>query len=239
MNNTKFNISVLYFNETRTITINNNTKIGEFVKKCLDIYDISINMISGIYFYYRYGKDFHFWYLFDIASGQLIKNKTEIIDYISCPHNEKRIIPGFFDKIYSINDTILADIKKSYQNIEQKQTVDSVLVELSKDRNAKFVSNIIKEIENEIDDYLLEFPEDKQVEAFWEPVKAKMMSIPYTKKRLTALRKIWKQYKQEKDWKKLIKDLTDFVWEKGVHVKEKIEPFDISKLKLVVADFVS
>jgi len=61
----------------------------------------------------------------------------------------------------------------------------------------------------------------------------------YTKKRLTALRKIWKRYKNDKDWKKLIKNLTDFVWEKGVHIKEQIEPFDINKLKLIVADFVS
>jgi superfamily II DNA or RNA helicase len=197
------------------------------------------NKISGIYFYYRYGKDFHFWYLYDVSSGQIIKNKTEIVDFFACHHNEKRVIPNFFDKIYDINEIILEDIKKSYQNIEQKQTVDSVLVELSRDRNAKFVSKIIKEIENEIDDYLLEFPDDKQIEGFWEPVKNKLMSIPYTKKRLTALRKIWKRYKNDKDWKKLIKNLTDFVWEKGVHIKEQIEPFDINKLKLIVADFVS
>jgi len=197
------------------------------------------NKISGIFFYYRYAKDFHFWYLSDIASGQIIKNKTEIVDFISCQHNEKRVIPDFFDNIYDINDTIISDIRKSYQNIEQKQAVDSVLVELSKDRNAKFVSKIIKEIENEIDDYLMEFPDDKQIEGFWEPVKNKLMAIPYTKKRLTALRKIWKHYKNDKDWKKLIKELTDFVWEKGIHIKEQIEPFDINKLKLIVADFVS
>ena len=46
-------------------------------------------------------------------------------------------------------------------------------------------------------------------------------------------------YKKDKNWKKLIKSLTDFVWEKNIHIKEQLEPFDISKLKLVVADLVS
>lgn len=197
------------------------------------------NKISGIFFYYKYGKDFHFWYLYDLASNQFIKNKTEIVDYIACPVREKRVIPNFFEKIYELNALILDDIKKSYQNIEQKQTVDSVLVELSKDRNAKFVSKILMEIEKEIDDYLMEFPDDKQIEEFWEPVKNKLNSIAYTKKRLSALRKIWRDYKKNKDWKMLIKNLTDFVWEKQVQAKENVEPFDTGKLKLIVADFVS
>jgi len=194
---------------------------------------------SGIFYYYKYGKDFHFWYLYDITTGNLIKNKTQIIDFIGCPPEEKRNIPNFFDRIYEINEIILEDIKKSYKNLEQKQTVDSILVELSRDRSARFVSKIIMEIEQEIDDYLLEFPEDKQIENFWEPVKNKLISIPYTKKRLSALRKLWRIYKKDQNWKRLIKNLTNFVWEKGVYLKEPIEPFDNSKLKLVVADFIS
>jgi len=197
------------------------------------------NKISGIFYYYKYGKDFHFWYLYDVTTGELIKNKTQIIDFIACPPHEKRDIPDFFDRIYEINDLILEDIKKSYKNLEQKQTVDSILVELSRDRSAKFVSKIIREIEQEIDDYLLEFPEEKQIEEFWEPVKNKLISIPYTKKRLSSLRKIWRTYKKDQNWKRLIKNLTDFVWEKGVHVKEPIDPFDSNKLKLVVADLIS
>jgi len=197
------------------------------------------NKISGIFYYYKYGKDFHFWYLYDVTTGELIKNKTQIIDFIACPPHEKRDIPDFFDRIYEINNLILEDIKKSYKNLEQKLTVDSILVELSRDRSAKFVSKIIREIEQEIDDYLLEFPEEKQIEEFWEPVKNKLISIPYTKKRLSALRKIWRTYKKDQNWKKLIKNLTDFVWEKGVQVKEPIEPFDSNKLKLIVADLIS
>ena len=154
--------------------------------------------ISGIFFYYKYGKDFHFWYLYDIVSGQLTKNKTEIVDYVACPLHEKRVIPDFFEKIYEINGLILDDIKKSYQNIEQKQAVDTGLVELSRDRNAKFVSKIIKEIETEIDEYLIEFPEDNQIEGFWEPAKNKLVSIAYTKKRLSALRKIWRTIRKIK-----------------------------------------
>lgn len=197
------------------------------------------NEISGIFYYYKYGKDFNFWYLYDVTTGELIKNKTQIIDFIACPPHEKRDIPDFFNRIYEINNLILEDIKKSYKNLEQKLTVDSILVELSRDRSAKFVSKIIREIEQEIDDYLLEFPEEKQIEDFWEPVKNKLISIPYTKKRLSALRKIWRTYKKNQNWKRLIKNLTDFVWEKGVQVKEPIEPFDSNKLKLIVANLIS
>jgi len=197
------------------------------------------NKFSGIFYYYKYGKDFHFWYLYDIKNNELIKNKTQIIDFISCGPQEKRYIPDFFDKIYEINQIILEDIEKSYKNLEQKQTVDSILVDLSRDRGARFVSKIIMEIEQEIDDYLLEFPEDKEIEKFWEPVKNKLISIPYTRRRLSVLRKIWRGYKKHKNWKKLIKDLTDFVWEKGTVIRRPIEPFDSSKLKFVVADLIS
>ncbi|NVM53144.1 MAG: hypothetical protein HWN66_05535 [Candidatus Helarchaeota archaeon] len=197
------------------------------------------NRISGIFFYYKYGKDFHFWYLFDVVNNRLLKNKTQIIDFIACPSNEKRFIPNFFDKIYEINSSIIQDIKKSYKEIEQKETVDTTLVELSRDRSTKFVSKIIREIEHEIDDYIIEFPEEKHIEEFWEPVKNKLISIPYTKKRLSDLRKKWRGYKKDKNWKKLIKKLNDFVWEKGIKVKAPIEPFDSNKLKLIVADLIS
>lgn len=195
--------------------------------------------VAGIFYYYKYGKDFHFWYLYDISTGEFLTNKTQIIDFIACPPNKKRVIPNFFDKIYEINKFVVDDIKKNYQNLEQKLTVDTKLDELSKDRTTKFVSKIIIEIENEIDEYLLEYPDDKQIEEFWEPVKSKLLSIPYTKKRLSVLRKIWRVYKKNQDWKNLIKQLTDFVWEKEVQTLAKIEPFDPNKLKLIVADLVS
>ena len=113
------------------------------------------------------------------------------------------------------------------------------MVELSRDRGTKFVGKIIKEIEHEIDDYLTEFPEDKQIEEFWEPIKNKMLSVPYTKRRLRDLRRIWRAYKKEKDWKKLMRNLNDFLWEKGIRKKEPVGPFNKNLLKLVVIDLIS
>jgi superfamily II DNA or RNA helicase len=200
---------------------------------------LRIKKISGIFFYYKYGNDSHYWYLYDVTNGELKKSKTEIIDFIACPPEEKRVIPDFFEKIYEINRSIVEDIEKSFKEIEQKQTTDSILVELSRDRSTKFVGRIVAEIEHEIDDYLTEFPEDKQIEEFWEPIKNKMLSIPYTKKRLRELRRIWRNYKKEKDWKKLMKNLNDFLWEKGIRKKEPVGPLNRDLLKLVVIDLVS
>jgi len=195
--------------------------------------------ISGIFFYYKYGNDFHFWYLYDVTTGSIITNKTEIIDFISCKPNKERVIPNFFEKIYEVNKIIVEDIERSYKEIELSQTQDSKLKELSKSRSTKFVKNMITEIELQIDSYLNEFPDDNSIEKFWEPIKNKLISIPQTKKRLQVLRKIWRQYKKDNNWKKRIKELNNFLMEKGVFKKTIIEPFDKSKLRLITIDFIS
>jgi len=195
--------------------------------------------ISGIFFYYKYGNDFHFWYLYDVNTGSIITNKTEIIDFISCKPNKERVIPNFFEKIYEVNKIIIEDIERAYKEIELSQTQDSKLKELSKSRSTKFVKNMITEIELQIDSYLNEFPDDDSIEKFWEPVKNKLISIPQTKKRLQILRRIWRQYKKDNNWKKMIKELNNFLMEKGIFKKTVVEPFDKSKLRLITIDFIS
>src|SRR3990170_2417071 len=49
--------------------------------------------IKGIFFYYKYGDDFHFWYLYDLIKDEKVTNKTKILDYISCLPEERRVIP--------------------------------------------------------------------------------------------------------------------------------------------------
>jgi len=195
--------------------------------------------ISGIFFYYKYGNDFHFWYLYDVSTGSIITNKTEIIDFISCKQNKERVIPDFFEKIYEVNKIIVEDIERAYKEIELSQTQDSKLRELSKSRSTKFVKNMIAEIELQIDSYLNEFPDDDSIEKFWDPVKNKLISMPPAPKRLQVLRKIWKQYKKDNNWKKMIKELNNFLMEKGIFKKTVIEPFDKSKLRLITMDFIS
>jgi len=41
------------------------------------------------------------------------------------------------------------------------------------------------------------------------------------------------------DWKKMIKELSDFLIGKEIFNKTGVEPFDKSKLKLVTIDFIS
>lgn len=195
--------------------------------------------ISGIFFYYKYNSDFHFWYLYDIKKDAIITNKTDILEFINCKPKEERIIPNFFDKVYEVNKIVVEDIERLYKEIELSYTQDSKLKELSKSRSTKFVKNMINEVELQIDSYLNDFPDDDSVEKFWEPVKNKLISIPQTKKRLQALRRIWRQYKKDDDWKKMITELGKFLIEKGMFKKTAIEPFDKTKLKLISVDFIS
>lgn len=197
------------------------------------------NNISGIFFYYRYENDFHFWYLYDVNTGSLITNKTEIIEFISCKEGEARVIPDFFEKVYDVNEEIIEDIERTYKEAELSQMQDSKLKELSKSGSTKFIKDMITEVELKIDSHLREYPGDDSIEKFWEPVKDKLVSTPQTKRRLHDLRKIWRQYKKDGDWRGLVKKLDNLLIDKGVFRKSVIEHYDRSKLKLVTIDFVS
>ncbi|PKP60888.1 MAG: hypothetical protein CVT88_01665 [Candidatus Altiarchaeales archaeon HGW-Altiarchaeales-1] len=197
------------------------------------------NKISGIFFYYKYNNDFHFWYLYNINSGTIINNKTEMVDYISCQQKEERVISNFFEKIYEVNNIIFENIERTYTEIYLSQTQDPKLKELSKSSSTLFVKKMIEEVEYQISCYLNEFPSDDSIEKAWEPVKNKLISLPPTKKRLQELRKMQRQYKKDNNWKRLIKDLNKFLMEKGIFKKITIEPFDKSKLQLITIDFIS
>lgn len=196
--------------------------------------------LNAIFFYYKYGEDYHLWYLYDMVNGEIIKNKTKILSYISCPPNEPRVIPDFFDEVYKINGKILAEIEASYREVEQRKLVDTSLVEITSDRSKKFISDIIREIDLQIDNYLLEFPEEREIEKLWEDTKDKLLKISLTKRRLQEIRSLWRNYKNSQiNWKKFIKELSDFLEDKKFIYSEEIEPFDPKKLKLVVIDFIS
>jgi hypothetical protein len=97
---------------------------------------------------------------------------------------------------------IAKDIELSYKEMEQVERVDTQLGKIARDRSTKFVKHIIAEIERNIDDYLMEFREEKEIVTRWEATREKLLSMPHTKKRLRLLRKLWIEYKQGKDWKK-------------------------------------
>lgn len=195
---------------------------------------------KGIFLYYKYGGDFHFWYLYDLATGEMLKNKTKILDYISCPPDEARVIPDFFDKIYEINTAIVSDIESAYKELEQKKNVDSPFGEFTIDRSKKFVADIIREIDSLIEEYLLDFQEDKEIEKRWEALKTRLLKISLTKKRLQNLRGVWRNYKNNhKNWKRLLKDISEFLEGKLLIEKEGLPPYNPDLLKLIAIDFVS
>ena len=196
--------------------------------------------IKGIFFYYKYGDDFHFWYLCDLTTGEMIKNKTKILDYIACPPEEVREIPDFFERVYEVNREIQRDIEATYKEAEQKEAVDSALGELIADRSKKFVTSIIREMDIRLDEYLFDFPEDKEVEEKWEGIKEKLLSVSLTKRRLQQVRGIWRNYKNNhKDWKRFLKDLSEFLEGRLSLEREGIPPYDSNLLKLITIDFIS
>ena len=195
--------------------------------------------IRGIFFYYKYSDLFHFWYLYDIERERFLTNKSEIIDFISCPPNEKRVIPEFFQKVYEINNLVIRKIEESYKEFEQEQKVDTELVRIVKDRSSRFIRDIIKEIEICIDEYLSEHPEDRDIVLLWDTTRNKLLTISLTKRRLQILRKMWRNYKKSGNWKKLISEIWNFVKQLSSKRRIEIPPFERSKLKLVAIDFIS
>ncbi len=195
--------------------------------------------IKGIFFYYKYGDDFHFWYLYDFIKDERITNKTRIMDFISCSTEERRVIPDFFERVYDISREIIRDVEESYKEVEQQETVDSVFIELNRDRSKKFIATIIREMELRMDEYLLDFPEDKETEKRWEEIKSRLLAISLTKKRIRSLRSLWNNYRNNhKNWKRLLNDLSEFLEGKQAVEREEIMPYNPELLKLIAVDFV-
>jgi len=51
MNILRYNIDVVYDNQVRTITVNSSLYINEVIRRILNVYDVSIYDVAGIYFY--------------------------------------------------------------------------------------------------------------------------------------------------------------------------------------------
>jgi len=199
-----------------------------------------IKEIRGIFYYYKYGEDFHFWYLYDFETSEFIKNKTKILDYIACQEEEKRVIPDFFDEVYRINKLVVQDIENTHKILELQEQ-DAPTKDFSKDRRSSFINKMIHEVEMELDDYLMEFPEDDEIRAKWDITLEKLRALHPTPKRLREIRRIWRHYKEHKNWKKLVFDLKEYT-KKLTNFEAKddqLEPFDPNKLRLICIDFIS
>lgn len=201
---------------------------------------LETHKIKGIFYYYKYSEDFHFWYLYNFNEGIMLKNKTEILDFIICKEKEGRVIPDFFKKVYEINKLIVEDLEDTYKQLEQKEEDPSTKI-FFRDRRSRFINSLIHDVEFELDNYLIEFPEDEEIRELWEVTLEKLREFHQTPQRLRKIRRIWRNYGQHKNWKKMVIDLNDYIKELSYFEDDKdaLKPFDINKLKLICLDFIS
>ena len=197
--------------------------------------------IRGVFYYYKYGEDFHFWYLYDFTNSEFIKNKTKILDFIACKEDEGRVIPNFFDEVYQINKLVIQDVESTHKTLELQEQ-DAPTKDFSKDRKSSFINRMIHEVEMELDDYLLEFPEDDEIRDKWDNTLERLRALNTTPRRLRELRRIWRGYSNHKNWKKLVSDLDNYMYglpNIGNAEDTELEPFDPRKLRLICIDFIS
>jgi len=184
----------------------------------------------GIFFYYKYADDNHLWYLYDLSTGEIINNKTTIMKYISCPEKEPRIIPLDIDE-FEIHEKIREQIKTFFS-----ESLITSKIRTSAGRMEKSLRDLRDEL-----DYIKTDVLDKDDFAYKkiDIIISYLQSIPWTKKRMQIIRRIWKNYKENNNWSDLLTQLDKFLKDKSIIETESWEEFDESKLKLICVQFIS
>ena len=188
--------------------------------------------IRGIFFYYKYDEDYHFWYLYDAINDKYLTNKTEILDFISCKKETPRIIPEDLD-IFEIHNKVRDEIKKAFS-----ENLIATYVRPQQGKMEKTLRDMREELDYIIREYIEE--EDPRVSTI-ENIINSLNNITLTRKRKSELRRIWKNYKDSKNWHILIEELYDFFKDKPINNEREEETikFEEEKLKLICADFIS
>lgn len=184
----------------------------------------------GIFFYYKYAEDYHLWFLYDILNKEFITNKTEILNFVSCNSDEPRVIPEDVD-VFEVHRKVRAEIEKFFS-----EGLITTHVRTVHGRVEKFLADMRDELDLIKEDYL-----DAN-----DPLRDKTSSyinslnnIALTKKRMQNLRRIWRDYKNSKNWHILMSELGSFLEEKAVIEVPESEKFDETKLQLICVDFIS
>ena len=188
--------------------------------------------IRGIFFYYKYDEDYHFWYLYDAINDKYLTNKTEILDFISCKKETPRIIPEDLD-IFEIHNKVRDEIKKAFS-----ENLIATYVRPQQGKMEKTLRDMREELDYIIREYIE--GEDPRVSTI-ENIINSLNNITLTRKRKSELRRIWKNYKDSKNWHILIEELYDFFKDKPINNEREEETikFEEEKLKLICADFIS
>lgn len=185
---------------------------------------------KGIFFYYKYGEDYHLWFLYDVANTLFITNKTEILNFISCSENEPRVISEDLD-VFEIHHKVREEIKRFFSEgliATQIRTVHG--------RMEKTLRDMRDELDFVKDNYLDE--DDSSRENITKMID-NLHSIALTKLRMRTLRRIWKNYKNGKNWHIMLEELDKFLKEKPSNNEQEKVEFDEGQLKLICVDFIS
>lgn len=205
------------------------------------IYSGHKNNARGIFFYYQYGEDFHYWYFCDLENNKIIENKSEILNLISVDEDEEREIPDFFDKVYEESDNIREEIETDYKMIEQSST-DDKRREWDNERSKKFLIKMTDTLKGKIRNHLKKYPDDVETEKQVKEIQDQLKKITLTKTRTSEVRSYWREYKGENghgDWKKLLDQLDEFLEDKTASNSSELDEFKEDKLKLITVEFIS
>lgn len=195
----------------------------------------------GIFFYYQYGDDFHYWYFYDLENNQIIDNKTEILRIIKVGPDKDREIPEFFDEVFEKSSEVREDIELEYKDVEQGSK-DSKFREWDEDHATKFLKKLVRSLNLELRSHLKKFPEDEETENQIDEIDEKLRTITLTKQRTKDVRQFWRDYKGENghgDWKKMANQLEDYLDDKTSSSGKELEEFDPEKLDLITVEFIS
>jgi superfamily II DNA or RNA helicase len=184
---------------------------------------------QGIFFYYQYAEEYHFWYLYDLATKKLLTNKTQILDYISCNKSEKTVLPDDLDIVFNINAQIVENIQATFH----QTVVDVAIRGIEKD---KFIKDIVSELEFIKREH---YSEEQNVLKLIDETIPKLSEITFTKRRIRDLRRIWNEYRTDKNSRIFIKQLIEFCKEKKILIEQESEEFDETNLRLICVDYIS
>jgi len=186
----------------------------------------------GIFFYFQYADEYHFWYLYDLIDKDFKTNKTEILDFIACKQAELRVIPEDVD-VYEAYKEVKSRIAELFN-----ETRFEVEMRTPSGKKEKFLIDMRDELEHIKTEVL--FEEDQKERVRIEEIITKINEVNFTKKRLQYLRRAWNGYKKtNQNWRKLIAEVNQFLSDKVETPTEIIEEFNEKRLKLICVDYIS